>query len=178
MDRGRAPLAALALLLAGCGGADPGPLPEDQGPVQLDLSAAHPDITLLPQPDGAVPWLELGVGAKAFARLPADASVAFELGPQGSWMNVLALRGNGFHPLEPRVHMVGRIEGDHVAERLVRPVFSVVDDAYQTANLTLVYDDDAEPATLDGRDVRVTVTLSDRSGVTVEIGTVVRPRMP
>lgn len=165
--------------LAGCGGADPASLPEDQGPVHLDLLGAVPDIALLPpQPDGAVPWLELGVGTKAFAPLPEDASVEFELGPQGSWMSVLALRGNGFHPFEPRVHLVGRLKGDHVAERLVRPVFSVVDDAYEAGDLTLVYDDDDEPASLDGRDVQVTVTLTDRSGVTVELSTIVRPRMP
>lgn len=175
MDRDRRTLAALAVLLAGCARA--GPAADDQGPPR-DVFVPAPDITLLPPPDGGVAWMELGVGAKTFAPLPKDASVAFVLGPQGSWMNLLALRGNGFHPLEPRVHLVGRHQGNHVAERLVLPTFSVVGDAYQVANLTLVYDDGDPPASLDGQDVQVTATLTDRAGVIVEISTIIRPRMP
>jgi hypothetical protein len=93
-------------------------------------------------------------------------------------MNVLALRGNGFYPLEPRVHVVGRQAAEHVAERLVLPVFMVVGDTYQTAGVTLIYDDDDPPASLNGEEVTVAVTLADRLGVTLEVSTPIRLRMP
>lgn len=129
------------------------------------------------QPSDGPAWLEIGRGETAFEALPVDGSVVVQLGPQGSWMTFLALRGNGFPPLETRLLCVATLGREQVGNLQQRSDFVFVDGNFEAVGLALLFDPDVNMQNMLGQDLALEVTLTDSDGGSLTVSATLTPTM-
>lgn len=155
------PLALTAALLGGC----PAPPAGDAGRPPVDLGPDAPCA-----PNGAAVTMGGGTGptTAGFRALADGDGVYLTPGPQGGQHIWIGLRGSGFDPTQPLVHLKAfrASDGELIGQLRIRLRFALLpEDPTQLALAaqTLVIDDDRYCSVLGG-DVLVTLDFNDGAG--------------
>ncbi len=151
---------ALALLLLfGCNGeasddpdAEPPRMP-DVGPV---------DFEVIPLPDAAGPWIELGTGSRRFSPLTAGQEIPVIMGIQGGFHVWGGFRSSGFPVTETLIDFILTLDGEELAAaHYLETRIDTRNGAFDYAGVAVVYarNEDVQPTS--GRTMRLDVRVRD-----------------
>lgn len=165
---------ALLLALIGCddGGTDPMPSPEPQP--SADDASLEPEPDVPPLPDAALAaFVEIGTGARRYARLEAGQEVPIIQGPQGGFHVWGGFRGRGFPDDTVRIQFALDLEGETIATADYTEFGLPTDSTglYTYAAVAVIYLENArvEPSSGKRMTLRTTVEASDGQSLTDQI---------
>lgn len=169
-------LIAALIVLSGCddGSSDPAPLPEPDPQPSADDASLEPEPDVPPLPDAAPPaFVEIGTGARRYARLEAGQEVPIIQGPQGGFHVWGGFRGRGFPDDDVRIRFALDLEGETIATADYTEFELPTDSTglYTYAAVAVIYleNERVEPSSGKRMTLRTTVEASDGQSLSDEI---------
>ena len=173
-------LSSLVLLLSvgmcACddGGSDPMPSPEPDPQPTADDASLEPEADVPPLPDAAPPaFIEIGTGARRYARLEAGQEVPIIQGPQGGFHVWGGFRGRGFPDDDVRIRFALDLEGETIATadytEFALPTDSTGLYSYAAVSVIYLENERVEPSSGSRMTLRATVESSDGQSLSDEI---------